>query len=88
MTYPHGHGETVLSSHAWRTAQKSAAYLLPHLRPGHLVLDVGCGPATITADLAELAAPGKVIGLDNVETALDAARDTLESRGSDGVELV
>jgi ubiquinone/menaquinone biosynthesis C-methylase UbiE len=64
MTYTHGHHESVLRSHTWRTAENSAAYLLPHLRPGQTVLDVGCGPGTITADLALLVAPGAVIGLD------------------------
>ncbi|MDO5067703.1 MAG: class I SAM-dependent methyltransferase [Propionibacteriaceae bacterium] len=88
MTYTHGHGKAVLASHASRTAANSAAYLLPYLRPGQRVLDVGCGPATITADLAELVAPGEVIGLDNVEAALDAARATLQARGVDGVKLV
>jgi ubiquinone/menaquinone biosynthesis C-methylase UbiE len=64
MAYTHGHHESVLRSHTWRTAENSAAYLLPHLRPGLAVLDVGCGPGTITADLARLVDPGQVMGLD------------------------
>jgi SAM-dependent methyltransferase len=64
MTYTHGHHESVLRSHTWRTAENSAAYLLPHLRAGQTLLDVGCGPGTITADLALLVAPGEVVGLD------------------------
>ena len=64
MTYTHGHHESVLRSHTWRTAQNSAAYLLPHLRAGQTLLDVGCGPGTITADLALLVAPGEVVGMD------------------------
>jgi SAM-dependent methyltransferase len=51
-TYTHGHQESVLRSHRWRTAENSCAYLLPHLRPELTLLDVGCGPGTITADLA------------------------------------
>jgi cyclopropane fatty-acyl-phospholipid synthase-like methyltransferase len=49
-TYTHGHHESVLRSHRWRTAENSAGYLLPHLAPGMNLLDVGCGPGTITAD--------------------------------------
>jgi ubiquinone/menaquinone biosynthesis C-methylase UbiE len=64
MTYTHGHHESVLRSHTWRTAENSAAHLLAHLRPGQDLLDVGCGPGTITADLALLVAPGQVVGLD------------------------
>ena len=63
-TYTHGHQESVLRSHRWRTAANSAAYLLPHLRPGLAVLDVGCGPGTLTADLAAQVSPGTVVGVD------------------------
>ncbi|MEU9038816.1 methyltransferase domain-containing protein [Streptomyces sp. NPDC048352] len=69
--YTHGHHESVLRSHRWRTAANSAAYLIGELRPGMHVLDVGCGPGTITADLAELVAPGGRV------TAVDAAPDVL-----------
>ena len=62
--YTHGHHESVLRSHRWRTAENSAAYLLGHLRAGMTLLDVGCGPATITADLARRVAPGRVVGVD------------------------
>jgi SAM-dependent methyltransferase len=64
MAYTHGHHESVLRSHTWRTAENSAAYLLPHLRAGQDLLDVGCGPGTITADLALVVAPGQVVGID------------------------
>jgi SAM-dependent methyltransferase len=73
MTYTHGHHESVLRSHTWRTAENSAAYLLPHLRAGQSLLDVGCGPGTITADLALLVAPGEVVGLDAVEDVVARA---------------
>jgi ubiquinone/menaquinone biosynthesis C-methylase UbiE len=72
--YTHGHHESVLRSHAWRTADNSAAYLLPHLHPGQRLLDVGCGPGTITADLAGRVAPGEVIGIDASAEVLDEAR--------------
>lgn len=63
-TYTHGHHESVLRSHRWRTAGNSCGYLLPHLVGGSRLLDVGCGPGTITVDLARRLAPGEVVGID------------------------
>jgi SAM-dependent methyltransferase len=62
--YTHGHHESVLRSHTWRTVANSAAYLIPELEAGLSLLDVGCGPGTITVDLARRLAPGKVVGID------------------------
>ena len=78
----------MLEGHARRGALDSAAYLLPRLHPGMDLLDVGCGPASITADLAELVAPGRVVALDSSPSAIEAARATLAARGLlGGVEL-
>ncbi len=62
--YTHGHHESVLRSHTWRTIANSAAYLEPYVKPGLSLLDVGCGPGTITVEFAERLAPGRVVGLD------------------------
>ena len=73
--YLHGHHDSVLRSHRWRTAENSAAYLLGDLGPTTRLLDVGCGPGTITADLARLLPEGLVIGIDASEDAVtEAAR--------------
>lgn len=86
--YTHGHSAAVLSAHSRRGAADSAAYLLAHLRAGMDLLDVGCGPASITADLAERVAPGRVVALDAAAGALEAARATLRERGlSEQVEV-
>ncbi|MDX6260106.1 MAG: hypothetical protein QOH84_1794 [Kribbellaceae bacterium] len=74
--YTHGHHESVLRSHSWRTAGNSAGYLLPHLRPGQSLLDIGAGPGTITADLARLVQPGRTTALEANEGALDITRTT------------
>ncbi len=50
--------------HAERTAQSHAAFLLPHLRPGMDLLDLGCGPGSITVGLAAAVAPGTTTGID------------------------
>ncbi|GAA0432464.1 hypothetical protein Aca07nite_19610 [Actinoplanes capillaceus] len=86
-TYTHGHHESVLRSHRWRTAENSAAYLLPHLSSGISLLDVGCGPGTITAELAELVAPGRVTALEQTGEALGLARAEIARRGLANVDF-
>lgn len=75
--YTLGHHESVLRSHLWRTVENSAAYLLPHLAPGLRVLDVGCGPGTITAGLARIVGEdGEVLGIDSSAEVIQLARDS------------
>ncbi|MFC6886172.1 MULTISPECIES: methyltransferase domain-containing protein [Actinomadura] len=79
--YTHGHHATVLSSHQWRTAANSAPHLLPHLRDGLSLLDVGCGPGTITADFAERVGTGRVTAVDAAPGVLAEAEKTVAARG-------
>jgi SAM-dependent methyltransferase len=74
MTYTHGHHESVLRSHKWRTVDNSAAYLAPRLTHGISVLDLGCGPGTITADIGRRVAPGRVLGIDASANVIEEAR--------------
>ncbi len=77
-TYTHGHHESVLRSHRWRTLENSATYLQPHLLPDFHVLDVGCGPGTITADFASIV--NHVTAVEHTAAALDLARDQMAGR--------
>ena len=79
--YTHGHHESVLRSHQWRTAANSAGYLLEHLASGLSLLDVGCGPGTITADFARLVAPAPVTGVDLSTGVIELARAETAERG-------
>ncbi len=85
--YLHGHHASVLRSHRSRTAANSAAYLLPYLRVGQRLLDVGAGPATITADLAEIVGAEGVVALEVSESALAVTRAGLTERGLTQVGL-
>jgi SAM-dependent methyltransferase len=85
--YTHGHHESVLRVHSWRTVENSAAYLAPHLQAGARVLDVGSGPGTITIDLARRVRPGVVIGIDASEDVVDRATGLAESELVDNVEF-
>lgn len=44
-------------------------------------LDVGCGVGSITLDLAEIVAPGEIVGIDRDEAQLAIARDSAAQRG-------
>lgn len=84
-TYTHGHAESVLRSHLSRTVDNSAAYLAGYLEPGSHVLDVGCGPGTITVDIGARVAPGRVLGIDNSLSPLDGARELAAQVGAENV---
>src|SRR5687767_3463277 len=85
--YSHGHHDSVLRSHRWRTADNSAAYLLRLLRSTDRVLDVGVGPGTITIDLAGRVAAGSVVGIDNAPAAIAATREAAEGHGVSNLTL-
>ncbi len=71
--YTHGHHDAVLRSHRWRTVENSARYLVPHLDEGARLLDVGCGPGTLTVDLARRLRSGQVLGIDRDQGIVDEA---------------
>jgi SAM-dependent methyltransferase len=73
--YTHGYAEAVLASHSKRTVENSFAYGRHLLRPGLRVLDLGCGPGTISVDLAARVAPGQVVGVDIDASVLARAGD-------------
>lgn len=79
--YTQGHEAATLASHGRRTAENSCAYMVPVLESGMELLDVGCGPGTITLDLAQRVAPGRVVGIEPVDSPLEAARKEAGRRG-------
>ena len=86
--YSHGHHKSVLRSHRWRTAENSAAYLLPRLKPADRVLDVGIGPGTITIDLAGRLSEGSVVGIDSAPAAVAATQELADARDVRNLRLL
>ncbi|MCP5027673.1 MAG: methyltransferase domain-containing protein [Actinomycetia bacterium] len=70
--YTHGHHATVVAAHARRTAEEAAGFLLPSLQPEARLLDVGCGPGSITVGLARRCRA--VIGVDLGDEVIESAR--------------
>ncbi|MDJ0953846.1 MAG: methyltransferase domain-containing protein [Acidimicrobiia bacterium] len=84
--YTHGHHPVVVDAHARRGAGDSAEFLLAHLQPGSRLLDFGCGPGSITADLAEIVgSAGSVIGVDSSAEAIAIARRDSAATGAEYV---
>jgi ubiquinone/menaquinone biosynthesis C-methylase UbiE len=59
------------------------------IRPGELILDLGCGRGAETIMAAELCGPeGKAIGLDITEAMIEAAKENAKAAGYENVEFV
>lgn len=81
--YTHGHQESVVNAHATRTIANSAAYLAEYLAPGVDLLDVGCGPGSITAEFASRVLPGgSVLGIDYSAPVIERAEQTYGQSGA------
>jgi len=84
--YAHGYHAVIVDSYARRNAQTCAAFLLPRLQPHHELLDLGCGPGTITVDLARQVR--RVVGVDtSAEMVRQARRAAAEAKAQVEVEV-
>lgn len=79
--YVSDHSDSVLKSHSLRTAANSAAYLLNSILPDMQICDIGCGPGSITMDLAALVPKGRVLGIDMGQDVVEKARSRAQERG-------
>ena len=80
-TYTMGYSDIFLRLLRRRTAARNAAHLLPLLRPGMNLLDLGCGHGSITLGLAQAVYPGTVTGVNlNPEQVEMARRSAAERR--------
>lgn len=73
---------------ARRTAPTHAGEILARLRPGMDLLDLGCGPGSITAGLARAVAPGTVTGVDRADSQIALARARMDDEGLGNVRLL
>lgn len=59
-----------------RTVETDYATLIPILKPGLKVLDVGCGTGAISAGIAKHVGQGVVVGIDNTGSFIDSGKET------------
>lgn len=87
-TYLPGYKAPQVKHHEWRTAENSAAYLLPTLRsmaqhsPRLNLLDVGTGSGTMATSLASYIPEGHVTATDLSDDILSRARDLAASHSA------
>ena len=79
-TYTLGHGKGTVGAYDGRTAAKSARFLVDHLEPHMRILDIGCGPGSISCGLAQLVPQGSVLGIDISPAVLEQANATAANK--------
>jgi ubiquinone/menaquinone biosynthesis C-methylase UbiE len=79
--YTPGYTQTASDFMAQRSAMNHAKFLLPHLDPTSRLLDCGCGPGSISCDLAKIVVSGHVEGIDREPSQVDLARTRASAQG-------
>ena len=78
-SYTPGHSQNATDFMSKRSAQSHGQFFLPYLSAGVSVLDCGCGPGSVTLSIADLVAPGNVVGVDfgasQIERAIAASAE-------------
>lgn len=78
--YTPGYSKSTVTAMQNRSAASHATFFIPRLQSGMRLLDCGCGPGSITIDLAEIVAPGEVVGIDIAESQLAQATASARER--------
>lgn len=86
--YTPGHGETAVDFMAARNVREHAAFMLDRLRPGLRLLDVGCGPGVMTAELAARVAPAETVGVDRSGDQFAVGRERAQQVGLTNLRLL
>ena len=85
--YAMGYSNIFMEMLQQRSAPRNAAHLLPLLWPGMTLLDLGCGPGSITSGLAAAVDPGRAHGVDLNEEQLELARRQALEHGLENLEF-
>jgi ubiquinone/menaquinone biosynthesis C-methylase UbiE len=81
-------GSNIATEHmSRRLLAENGAFMLPFLQPGMRLLDCGCGPGTMTIEIAELVAPSEVIGIDIGDEQITRARQLAVEQGIPNVHF-
>ena len=70
-----------------RSLESHGSFFAPHLRADHSVLDVGCGPGSITLGIAQAVPSGQVQAVDFSESQIATARERATQAGISNVKF-
>ncbi|MEX0762928.1 MAG: methyltransferase domain-containing protein [Dehalococcoidia bacterium] len=79
--HAHGYHSSFSKELEQRTAEENVAFLLPHLKSGDRLLDVGSGRGMTTIALAQTVAPGGTVGVEIEESQVEIARQNAGDAG-------
>lgn len=74
MSYTPGYSENAVRFMQRRSLASHGAFLLPYLHDGQTILDLGCGPGTITIDIARMNPNGQVVAVDREASQIEEAK--------------
>jgi len=85
-TYTPGHTKNATNFMGKRTLESHGSFFRPYLADDFEVLDLGCGPGTISVGLAQ-ATSGRVAGIDFGESQIEKAREHASDAGCQNLEF-
>ena len=85
--YTLGYDSSALAFVSRRTLESHGAFFIEYLRDGMQVLDVGCGPGSVTMGIAAHIGTGRVIGVDLSESQVRQAEQTAAEQGVSNAEF-
>ncbi|MBI5570623.1 MAG: methyltransferase domain-containing protein [Desulfomonile tiedjei] len=86
-SYTPGHTQNAMDFMSRRTLESHGQFFLPHLASGLSVLDCGCGPGTITLNIAVRVTPSQVVGVDLSASQIELAAANARRESVSNVEF-
>ena len=88
MSYTLGYSAAAMTFMSRRTLATHGAFIQPWLRPDMSILDVACGPGSLTLDLARAVPQGRVVAIDREASQIKEARAAAAVAGVTNVEFI
>ena len=86
-SYTPGHSQNAVNFMARRGLASHGQFIVPALDGATQILDAGCGPGSITCDVAEHCPQAEVLGIDFAESQVEAAREQANARSLQNVSF-